>query len=214
MITVDGQKMGKSLKNSITLDECFTGNHPSLKQAYAPATVRFFILQAHYRSTVDFSNEALLAAQKGLERLIEARSHLSKLAPAAGSSVDLTGLREKCEAALCDDLNTPVVISRLFDASRAINAVHDGHGSLSAKDLEELKAVFRLFIEDLLGLQTGAASSGSHDEAYGKAVDLLLSIRRQAKENRDWATSDRIRNGLAALGFKVKDTRDGAEWSI
>ncbi|MDR1224545.1 MAG: cysteine--tRNA ligase [Tannerella sp.] len=214
MITVNGQKMGKSLGNSITLEEFFTGNHPFLTQAYAPMTIRFFILQAHYRSTMDFSNEALLAAQKGLERLIEAYLRLPKLTPSESPSVDLTGLRGKCEEAICDDLNTPVVISHLFDAGRVINTVHDGHGALSAKDLEELKAVFRLFIEDLLGLHTGATSAGSHDEACKKAIDLLLSIRQQAKEKKDWATSDKIRNEMAALGFKVKDTKDGTEWSF
>jgi cysteinyl-tRNA synthetase len=214
MITVNGQKMGKSLGNFITLEEFFTGNHRLLTQAYAPMTIRFFILQAHYRSTVDFGNEALQAAQKGLERLIEAHSHLQKLTPSPSSSVDTTGLLEKCEEAVCDDLNTPVVISHLFDAGRAINTVYDGRGTISAIDLEALKKVFRLFIEDILGLQTGATSSGSHEEAYKKAIDLLLSIRRQAKENKDWTTSDKIRNEMALLGFKVKDTREGFEWSL
>ncbi|MDR0393921.1 MAG: cysteine--tRNA ligase [Tannerella sp.] len=214
MITVNGQKMGKSLGNFITLEEFFTGNHALLTQAYSPMAIRFFILQAHYRSTVDFSNEALAAAQKGLERLLEAYARLQKLTPSDTSSVDLAGLREKCEAAICDDLNTPVVIAHLFDAGKAVNTLYDGKGTLSAAGLEELKAVFRLFMEDILGLQTGAAASDNRDEAYKKAVDLLLSIRQQAKENKDWATSDRIRNEMAALGFKVKDTKDGFEWGL
>ncbi len=214
MITVNGQKMGKSLGNFITLEEFFTGSNKILTQAYAPMTIRFFILQAHYRSTVDFSNEALQAAEKGLERLLEAYSHLKKLTPSDSSSVDIKGLREKCEEAIGDDLNTPIVISLLFDASKAINTVHDGNGTISTEDLEELKDVFKLFIEDILGLQTGATGSSGNEEAYGKAVDLLLSIRQQAKENKDWATSDKIRNEMAAFGFKVKDTKDGFEWSI
>jgi cysteinyl-tRNA synthetase len=214
MITTNGQKMGKSLGNFITLEEFFTGNHALLTQAYSPMTIRFFILQAHYRSTVDFSNDALVAAQKGLERLFEAFARLQKLTPSDTSSVDLAGLREKCEAAICDDLNTPVVIAHLFDAGKAINTLYDGKGTISAADLEELKTVFRLFTEDILGLQTGVAASDHRDEAYKKAIDLLLSIRQQAKENKDWATSDRIRNEMAALGFKVKDTKDGFEWGL
>jgi cysteinyl-tRNA synthetase len=214
MITVNGQKMGKSLGNFITLEEFFTGSNQFLTQPYSPMTIRFFILQAHYRSTVDFSNEALQAAEKGLERLLESCSHLKKLLPSDSSSVDIKGLREKCEEAICDDLNTPIVISHLFDASKAINIVHDGNGTISAEDLEELKDVFRLWLEDILGLQTGTTGSNSNEEAYGKAVDLLLSIRQQAKENKDWATSDKIRNEMAAFGFKVKDTKDGFEWSL
>jgi len=214
MITVNGQKMGKSLGNFITLNDFFTGCNPILTQAYTPMTIRFFILQAHYRSTADFSNEALQAAEKGLERLLDANSHLNKLTPAASSSVDIKGLREKCTEAICDDLNSPIVIAHLFDASKAINTVHDGKGTISAQDLDELKDVFQLFIEDILGLQTNATASNTNDAAYAKAVDLLLSIRRQAKDNKDWTTSDRIRKELESFGFKVKDTKDGVEWSI
>jgi cysteinyl-tRNA synthetase len=207
--------MGKSLNNFITLEEFFTGNHPSLARAYAPMTIRFFILQAHYRSTVDFSNEALLAAEKGLERLIEAYAHLQKITPSDGATpVDVKGLRNRCEEAMCDDLNTPIVIAHLFEASKAINTVRDGNGTITADDLEELKSVFRLFLEDILGLQTKTAESSGNDEAYKKAVDLLLSIRQQAKENKDWTTSDKIRNEMSAFGFKVKDTKDGFEWSL
>ena len=213
MVTYEGQKMGKSLGNAITLTEFFTGNHPLLAKAYTPVTIRFFILQAHYRSTVDFSNEALQASEKGLERLFEACSRLQKLSPSNVSTVDTKGLREKCEEAMCDDMNTPVVISHLFDACKAINTVHDGKGTITADELEELSSVFRLFIEDILGLRDTAASNETN-EAYRKAIDLLLSIRQQAKQNKDWTTSDRIRNEMAALGFVVKDTKDGFEWSL
>jgi cysteinyl-tRNA synthetase len=215
MVTINGQKMGKSLQNFITLDEFFTGNHELLTQAYAPMTIRFFILQAHYRSTVDFSNEALQAAEKGLERLLEAYAHLQKLSPSGVSSVAVKDLRDKCEEAMCDDLNTPVVIAHLFEASKAINTVHDGNGTISAGDLGELKSVFGLFIEEILGLQaTSVTASNGNEEAYKKAVDLLLSMRQQAKENKDWATSDKIRNEMSTFGFKVKDTKDGFEWSL
>ena len=214
MITYNGQKMGKSLGNAITLEEFFTGSHPLLAQAYRPETIRFFILQAHYRSTVDFSNEALQASEKGLDRLFEASERLAKLTPSDGpSTIDVSTLRTRCEEAMCDDMNTPIVISHLFDAAKAINTVHDGRATLSADNLAELQSTFRLFMDDVLGLRS-AAPSDEKDEAYRRAVDLLLSIRQQAKQNKDWATSDRIRNELSALGFVVKDTKDGAEWSL
>ncbi|MDY4512051.1 MAG: cysteine--tRNA ligase [Paludibacteraceae bacterium] len=212
MITINGQKMGKSLGNFITLDEFFSGSHPLLTQAFSPMTIRFFILQAHYRSTVDFSNEALQASEKGLARLMEAYERLQKIVPAAQSTIDVSGLRDRCEEAMCDDLNTPIVISHLFDACKAINTIADGKATITAADLEELKATFKLFVEDILGLQT--ADNSTDNTAYKKAVDLLLEIRRQAKQNKDWATSDKIRNELTAIGFTIKDTKDGFEWSI
>ena len=212
MITINGQKMGKSLGNFITLDQFFEGNHPLLTQPFAPMTIRFFILQAHYRSTVDFSSEALVASEKGLARLMEAYERLQKLQAGKETTVEVAGLRERCEEAMCDDLNTPIVISHLFEASKAINTVADGKGTISEADLAELKEVFKLFIEDILGLQT-ESGSGSN-EAYKKAIDLLLEMRLEAKRNKDWATSDKIRNELTALGFAIKDTKDGFEWSL
>lgn len=220
MITIDGKKMGKSYGNFITLDEFFNGSHINpntgeemLAQAYAPMVIRFFILQAHYRSTVDFSNEALQASEKGLQKICETYARLMKLTPSATSTVDVAGLRQKCEEAMCDDLNTPVVISHLFEASKAINTVADGKGTISEADLRELQDTFKVFVCDVLGLQVEEAG-GSSSEAYKKAIDLLLSIRQQAKANKDWATSDKIRNEMAALGFNVKDTKDGFEWSL
>jgi cysteinyl-tRNA synthetase len=213
MITINGQKMGKSLGNFITLDEFFTGSHKLLTQAYAPMTIRFFILQAHYRSTVDFSNEALQASEKGLARLADAYARLMKLQPAKESTMDVKGLREKCEEALLDDLNTPIIISHLFDASKAINTVSDGKGTISAADLDELKSVFKTYVEDILGLRL-TANDGANTDKFAGAIDLLLNIRMQAKANKDWATSDKIRNELTALGFNVKDTKDGFEWSL
>ena len=216
MITINGQKMGKSLGNFITLDEFFHGSHKLLTQAYSAMTIRFFILQAHYRSTVDFSNEALQASEKGLARLMDAYHHLMKLQPAATTSVEVKGLREKCYEAMNDDLNSPIVISHLFDAARAINSAKDGKGTISAEDLKELQDVFHLFLFDILGMVNESAGAGNDTsrEAFSKAVDLLLSIRQQAKANKDWATSDKIRNELTAIGFTIKDTKDGAEWKI
>lgn len=216
MITINGQKMGKSLGNFITLDEFFHGSHKLLTQAYSAMTIRFFILQAHYRSTVDFSNEALQASEKGLARLMDAYHHLMKLQPAATTSLEVKGLREKCYEAMNDDLNSPIVISHLFDAARAINSAKDGKGTISAEDLKELQDVFHLFLFDILGMVDESAGAGNDTsrEAFAKAVDLLLSIRQQAKANKDWATSDKIRNELTAIGFTIKDTKDGAEWKI
>ena len=213
MITINGQKMGKSLGNFITLEELFTGNHKLLAQAYSPMTIRFFILQAHYRSTVDFSNEALQASEKGLARLMEAYERLGKLTASATSTVDVKGLRDKCDAAMNDDLNSPIAISHLFDACKAINSVSDGKGTISTEDLSELKNVFKLYIEDIFGLKSDAKSDAGTD-AYKKAIDLLLNIRLEAKRNKDWGTSDKIRNELTALGFSIKDTKDGFEWSL
>jgi len=193
MITINGQKMGKSLGNFINLEEFFTGSHALLTQAFSPMTVRFFILQAHYRSTVDFSNEALQASEKGLSRLMEGYARLEKLTASPASTVETAGLRSKCEDAMLDDLNTPIVISHLFDALKAINLVYDGKETIGTADLKELKEVFSLFVEDILGLVSeNEASSGN--EAYKKAIDLLLNMRLDAKKNKDWATSDKIRN--------------------
>lgn len=215
MITINGQKMGKSLGNFITLNEFFTGDNKMLSQAYSPMTIRFFILQAHYRSTVDFSNEALQAAEKGLERLMDAYNHLMKLKASEASTVDVKDLRRKCYDAMNDDLNSPIVIAHLFDASRAINSVKDGKATISAEDLKELQDVFHTFVFDILGIKDEAASAdGNSNEAFGKAMDLLLTIRQQAKANKDWATSDKIRNELTAIGFEIKDTKDGAEWKL
>ena len=213
MITINGQKMGKSLGNFINLEEFFTGSHALLTQAFSPMTVRFFILQAHYRSTVDFSNEALQASEKGLSRLMEGFARLQKLNASTASSVDTAGLRDKCEEAMLDDLNTPIVISYLFDALKSINLVYDGKETVSEVDLTELKSVFNLFVNEILGL-VSENENIEGIEAYKKAIDLLLTMRLEAKQNKDWATSDKIRNELTALGFEIKDTKDGFEWKI
>lgn len=214
MITINGTKMSKSLGNFIGLQEFFDGSHPLLTQAYSPMTIRFFILQAHYRSTVDFSNEALQASEKGLQRLLEAVGNLDKIVASATSDVDVKEIRTKCYEAINDDMNTPIVISHLFEAAKIINNVIAGNNSLSAEDLEELKGTFGIFMFDLLGLKEEKGASDSREAAYGKVVDMLLEERVKAKANKDWATSDKIRNELTALGFEIKDTKDGFEWKL
>ena len=215
MVTVNGQKMGKSLGNFINLEEFFTGNHKMLTQSYTPMTIRFFILQAHYRSTVDFSNEALQASEKGLARLMEAYKNIDRLeAMASVSTISIQELKQKCYEAMNDDLNTSIVISYLFEASRKINAAIDGHIALSSSDIEDLKQFFDLFLFDLLGIRDDSKVQNASYDSFAKAVDLLLQIRMQAKQSKDWATSDKIRNELSAIGFEIKDTKDGFEWQL
>jgi cysteinyl-tRNA synthetase len=216
MITINGQKMGKSYNNFINLDEFFRGSHPLLTQAYSPMTIRFFILQAHYRSTVDFGNEALQAAEKGLQRLTEAVKGLERITPAKQTTgvEGVNDIRTKCYDAMNDDLNSPIVIATLFDAARIVNTVLDKKATLSAEDLDELKSVMHLFMYDILGLKEETANNEAREEAFGKVVDMLLEQRMQAKANKDWALSDKIRDNLAALGFEVKDTKDGFTWRL
>ncbi len=210
MITINGQKMGKSLGNFITLEQLTTGAHPLLEQAYSPMTIRFFILQAQYRSTLDFSNEALQAAEKGYERLMKAVSTLKKIKPSEASSVDISGVEARCTAAMDDDLNSPMVISELFDCVRTINQIYDGKQTISAVDLAELRRVVDLFVFDILGLRDDLA--GDNSQMLSSVVDMILNIRMEAKNAKDWATSDKIRDGLAAIGIKVKDRKDGFDW--
>ena len=217
MITIAGKKMGKSYNNFITLEQFYTGQHPLLSKPFSGMVIRFFILQAHYRSTVDFSSEALEAAEKGLLRINEAYARLLKIQPAEASTIDVKGLRERCEEAMSDDLQSATVISHLFDSAKAINTVADGKATLSKEDLDELKDAWKTFAIDILGLRLeadNAAAGGQNVEAYKGAVDMLLNMRLEAKRNKDFATSDKIRNELTALGFSIKDGKDSFEWSL
>ena len=219
MITINGQKMGKSLGNFITLEQFFTGKHESLDQAYSPMTIRFFILSAHYRGTVDFSNEALKAAQKGYERLMDGLGNLDRVQPSKGSQPDtqkfVHELRQRCYDAMNDDLQTPLVISALFEACHVVNLLLDHKAKISAEDLKELGDTMRLFTFDLLGLKSNkGVNNAEREKAYGKIVDMVLKMRQQAKEAKDWTTSDEIRNALANAGFEVNDTKDGVTWKL
>jgi len=217
MITINGQKMGKSLGNFITLDEFFTGNHKLLDQPYSPMTIRFFILQAQYRSTIDFSNEALKGAEKALARMNDGWRRLQEIKPSEKSTVadEVGSLKQKCYDALDDDFNTPIVIAHLFDACRIINLVNDGKEKADSNDIALLKDLFQTFLYDILGIRNEiGAESGDDIRPFEKAVELLLQIRSEAKAKKDWATSDLIRNRLSEIGFNVKDTKDGFEWSL
>ena len=236
MITINGKKMGKSLGNFITLDEMFHGTHPLLEQAYSPITIRFFILQAHYRSTLDFSNDALQAAEKGLRKILQAGKDLKDIAKAAGVTDGDSNMKavetgkalaegkvykseagkiaEAVYAALCDDLNTPVAISHIFDAVRIINSAKDKKIALSGEDCSILLAVFDGIVDGVLGLTEEEEGGDRMAATIGGLVEMVLEQRKKAKDAKDWATSDKIRNDLNALGITIKDTKDGTEWSI
>ncbi|MBF1463878.1 cysteine--tRNA ligase [Prevotella pallens] len=219
MITINGQKMGKSLNNFITLEQFFTGNHETLQQAYSPMTIRFFILSAHYRGTVDFSNEALQAAQKGYEKLMNGIEDLKRIQAATASDENtkqfVSTLRQKCYDAMNDDLMTPAVISNLFEACHIVNLLIDHKAQISEEDLKELSETMHLFAFDILGLvNERGANNDAREAAYGKVVDMVLDLRAKAKANKDWAVSDQIRDALAEAGFQVKDTKDGVTWKL
>ena len=219
MLTINGQKMAKSLGNFITLEQLFTGNHPLLEQAYSPMTIRFFTLSAHYRGTVDFSNDALKAAQKGYERLMNTITDLERI-PVSKTSDEkthtfVTGFRQANYDAMNDDLQTPTVISNLFEACHVVNSLLDHKAQISADDLKELSATMQLFAFDLLGLSDErGVNNDAREQAYGKVVDMVLELRAKAKADKDWATSDKIRDALSDAGFEVKDTKDGVTWKL
>ncbi len=227
MITINGQKMGKSLGNFITLPQLFAGEHEKLSQAYTPMTIRFFILQAHYRGTLDFSNEALQAAEKGYKRLMAAWRALGGASEGdfgsgafarTGSRSDAPELKSPSVAAiyeavmeaLCDDMNTPVAIAHLFEAVKMVNA-----GNLSEADASALKALFDEVVGGVLGLKDEeAGASGKAEKALDGVMQLVLEARKKAREEKNWAESDRIRDTLASFGIAVKDTKDGATWTL
>jgi len=228
MVTIDGQKMGKSLGNFITLDEFFTGKHSLLNQAYSPMTIRFFILQAHYRSTLDFSNDALQAAEKGLKKLLAAYEVLEKMTPSPPTLLPegvpspsiplqegegrIAALKQRCYAAVDDDFNSPMVIANLFDGVRIINSVADKKEIVSGSDLLLLKETFNTFLFDILGLKN--EKSDDQKEMLDGLMQLILSIRQKSRETKDWGTSDKIRTTLQNLHITVKDGKEGSTWGI
>jgi cysteinyl-tRNA synthetase len=211
MITLNGQKMGKSLGNAISLDQFFSGEHKILEQPYSPMTIRFFILQAHYRSTLDFSNEALQASEKGLKKLLQGVETLEKLKPTDSSTIDVKTLKNKCYEAMDDDFNSPILIAHLFDGIRLINSVNDGKEKIDIQDLDELKGLYNSFVIDVLGLRQ-EEKSGGQDDLSASLMETIISLRQEARANKDFATADKIRDDLAKLKIKIKDTKDGATW--
>ena len=216
MITINGKKMGKSLGNFITLSELFSGNNDVLAQAYSPMTIRFFILQAHYRSTLDFSNEALQAAEKGLAKMLTAAKDLKSLQAkaAASENSEVQQIYEKCYEALCDDLNTPVALSHIFDAVRIINSVKAGQMQISSEDLALLVKLFDEVLGGILGIVDESAQGSKSATVLEGLMDIVLKERQEAKAARNWAKSDEIRDQLKALGITIKDGKEGTEWSL
>lgn len=247
MITIEGKKMGKSLGNFITLPELFSGKHPKLAQAYSPMTVRFFILQAHYRGTLDFSNEALQAAEKGLKRVLQAAKDLRELAGESGvvstaegtegnmanmleygefltstapdqgtvkASNEIADIVENTYTALCDDLNTPIALSYIFEAVKIINTAKDKKTVLGKDDLQALVDLFDNVVSGVLGLKDEEGSGGKAAKTIDGLMGMVIEQRKAAKAAKDWATSDRIRDDLKAIGISIKDTKDGVEWTL
>ena len=211
MITVNGQKMAKSLDNGILITELFSGNHRLLDQAYSPMTLRFFLLQAHYRSTLDFSNEALKAAEKGFQRLMNGVKSVEGLKPSLESDYDIAEWKDKLYGQLNDDLSTPQVIATLFEAVKWINEIAAGRSKIAKEDLKILKTTFKIFVFEILGF---VHEKSSNNQTLDGVMDLVLEIRNTAKSNKDWETADKIRNQLNELGIEIMDGKDGSSFKI
>jgi len=209
MLTVNGQKMSKSLGNSFLPHELFSGDHSLLSKGYSPMTVRFFMLQANYRSTLDFGNDAMEASEKGFKRLMNSFALIDNLKASATTDVEIAPLNERCYAAMNDDFNSPVLIAELFEASRIINSVYDGKLKIDAANLQLLKTLMNTFVLDVLGLKNEQAAN----DDLPQVLNLIVTLRNEAKTNHDYATSDKIRKGLQEIGFQLNDSKEGTNWS-
>jgi cysteinyl-tRNA synthetase len=214
MITLEGQKMGKSLGNAISLEEFFTGNHPKLEKPYSPMTIRFFILQAHYRSTLDFSNEALQATEKGLDRLMKAIQLIDKLPVSNNSSIDIQNFKKEAFGAMDDDLNTPIMFAKLFDGVKYINSIATGIERITSSDRDELKQIYNDLVFEISGIMAIPEDNSQTANKLSDLMNILLNLRIEAKARKDFATADKIRDQLQQVGFVIKDTKDGFEWEM
>ena len=212
MLTLNGKRMSKSTGNTILPGELFSGNNPLLAKGFRPSVVRFFMMQAHYSSVLDFSNEALLAAEKGHDKLLSAWSKLQGLEASGSGDFDLQAWIDKCYQSLSDNFNSPILIAHLFEAIKLINQ-NEGNIALSASDLSVFKEKMNAFVFDILGLQIEEGGS-AHSEALDKAMDLVIELRAKARENKDWGTADLIRDQLSAAGIKLKDGAEGTSYEI
>jgi cysteinyl-tRNA synthetase len=209
MLTVNGQKMSKSLGNSFLPHELFTGSHSILEKGYSPMTVRFFMLQAHYRSTLDFGNEAMEASEKGFKRLMSAVGLINDLTASSSTEIEIEPLMQRCYAAMNDDFNSPVLIAELFEASRIINSVNDGKLKIDQNNLQLLKTLVQIFVFEVLGLKDEQAAN----DDLPKLLNFIVTLRSEAKRDHDYATSDKIRDGLQKVGFQLKDNKEGTNWT-
>jgi cysteinyl-tRNA synthetase len=213
MLTMNGKKMAKSTGNNILPEEIFTGNNLNISKAFAPSVARFFMMQAHYRSVLDFSNDAMLAAEKGYNRLMDAINLLQEIKASESSSIDLERWREDCYVAMSDDVNTPILIAHLFEAVKWINLIKEGKETVSATDKELLEKTLKDFVFDVLGLENVMSGDDSSEKLDG-VVQVLIELREQARADKNWELSDRIRDDLAAQGIQLKDGKDGTSYSF
>lgn len=212
MLTLNGKKMSKSTGNTLLPFELFSGNNDVLDKAYHPIIVRFFMMQAHYRSTLDFSSEALHAAEKGFHRLMNGMKVLQQITPKGESSFDVKTMTDSCYEAMDDDFNAPILVAHLFDIIKKIQLINDGKATISSSDLELLRAKMNAFVFDILGLSD--QEDGGNDEALDAAMNILIDIRNTSRQNKDFETSDKIRDGLAAAGIQIKDGKDGTTYEV
>ncbi|TCI85401.1 cysteine--tRNA ligase [Tenacibaculum sp. M341] len=212
MLLLNSQKMAKSTGNSILPGEILSGENKILSKAFGVGVVRFFVMQAHYRSILDFSNDALLASEKGFQKLMQAVKALKTVTTAKSSSFNVSEWKQKCYDAMNDDFNTPILISHLFEAVKFINQLKDNKATITSDDLEVLKVTLNAFVFDVLGLVDDTQEQGS-DKLDG-VVELLIKLRKEARDNKDWALSDQIRDELLALGIQLKDGREGTTFSV
>ena len=210
MLTLNGKKMSKSTGNSILPDELFSGNNDFMEKAFDANVVRFFMMQAHYRSTLDFTSDALVAAEKGFDRLMEAMNRMDEIQTQEKSSADIPALVAQFYTAMNDDFNAPILVANLFEAVKLINGALHGSASISNEDLNLLKTEMHAFVEDVLGL---TSTDKAADNKLSPVMDLVLDLRQEARDRKDWGTSDKIRDALSAAGIVVKDTKDGTTWS-
>lgn len=214
MLTLNGQKMAKSTGNNILPNEIFTGDNKNLSKGFSPSVARFFILQAQYRSVLDFSNEAILASEKGFNRMMDAYRIIENLPVSGGSTISVSEWKQRCYDAMNDDFNSPVLIASLFEAVRFINAIKEGDEKISEEDREELKSTMTAFIFDVLGLMDEAVTDANFSSKLSGTVELLIRLRAEARDNKDFATSDKIRDQLLELGIQLKDGKEGTTFSI
>jgi cysteinyl-tRNA synthetase len=213
MLTLNGKKMAKSTGNNILPREILTGENPNLSKSFSPSVARFFILQAHYRSNLDFTNDAILAAEKGFYRLMEAVDGLKDIKPSSTSTLDIASWKQSCYDAMNDDFNSPILIAQLFEAVRFVNILKDNSATITAEDLKLLTTTMHSFVFDVLGLKDEKAIGNNNDKLEG-VVHMLINMRMEARANKDFAMSDQIRDQLIALGIQLKDGKEGTTFSV
>ena len=214
MLTLNGKKMAKSTGNNILPTQIFTGDNENLEKGFPPTVARFFMLQAHYRSILDFSNEALLASEKGFHRLMDAYHLLDELPISNSTSFNVAEWKQKCYDAMNDDFNSPILIANLFEAVKQINSIKEGKVSISSEDLEQLKITMSDFIFEVLGLVDIHIAANDSSEKLSGTVELLIKLRAEARANKDFATSDQIRDELQKMGIQLKDGKEGTTFSV